>query len=491
MVASQIAIEAFNINYQKELKPASAAKYGELAEQTIIFRYLSSSCLQKQSILMKTFLAPLLHKTGKIKLVITHFPITFYLFIGFSLFGFQTSSAQSPNTILPGAYQTQNYFKWIQHKNVALFANHTATIGNTHLVDTLLKAGIHIVKAFGPEHGFRGKADDGKVIADDIDPVTGIPIISLYGAKRKPTPDDLKDVDMIIIDIQDVGTRFYTFISSVQEILEAAFENNKSVILLDRPNPNGFYVDGPVLDTAYKSFVGMQPIPTVYGLTIGEYANMLIGEHWLSKEADRHFYENYAQHSFSKHLPSFLIVRCKNYDHNSKYQLPIPPSPNLPDMASVYWYAGNCLFEGTVLSEGRGTPHPFCYIGHPDLPNNMFLFTPVPGPGATNPKLNGKTCYGWNLYAPENEVLATIHNQLPVQYLIKAYALFPDKEHFFIIPKQGNEKMNAFNRLAGSDQLMKQIQAGLTEKEIRAGWQPQLSAFKKIRKKYLLYKDFN
>ncbi|MBY0348630.1 MAG: DUF1343 domain-containing protein [Hydrotalea flava] len=414
-----------------------------------------------------------------------------YLLLAVYLLIFNSNFAQATVPILPGAYQTQTYFKWLQHKNVALFANHTATIDDTHLADTLLKAGIHIVKAFGPEHGFRGKADDGKVIQDDIDLLTGIPIISLYGKKRKPTPDDLKNVDVIIIDIQDVGTRFYTFISSVQEMLEAAFENNKSVILLDRPNPNGFYVDGPVLDTAYKSFVGMQPIPTVYGMTIGEYANMLIGEHWLSKEADKHFYQYYAQHGFSRYLPSFLIVRCKNYDHNSKYRLPIPPSPNLPDMASVYWYAGNCLFEGTVLSEGRGTPHPFCYIGHPNLPKNLFAFTPTPGPGAANPKLNGVTCYGWNLYQPEKEVLQAINNHLPIQYILKAYALFPDKAHFFILPKKGNEKFNAFNRLAGSNQLMKQIQAGLTEDEIRASWQPQLEVFKKIRKKYLLYKDFN
>lgn len=403
---------------------------------------------------------------------------------------YENSFAQFSNHILPGAYQTQNYFKWLEHKNVALFANHTATIGTTHLVDTLLKEGISVVKAFGPEHGFRGKADDGKIISDDIDSITGIPIISLYGAKRKPTPNDLKNVDIVVIDIQDVGTRFYTFISSVQEMVEAAFENNISVILLDRPNPNGFYIDGPTLDTAFRSFVGMQPVPTVYGMTIGEYMNMLIGEHWLSKQADQHYFENYARHDFSKHLPSFLIVRCKNYDHNSKYQLPIPPSPNLPDMASVYWYAGNCLFEGTVLSEGRGTPHPFCYIGHPDLPKNLFSFIPQPGPGASNPKLNGKTCYGWNLYASNEAVLAAIHHQLPIQYLIKAYQLFPDKKNFFIIPKQGNQHMNTFNRLAGSEQLMKQIQAGLTEEEIRASWQPQLDAFKKIRKKYLLYKDF-
>jgi len=398
--------------------------------------------------------------------------------------------SQPKNDILPGAYQTQNYFKWLKYKRVALFANHTATIEHKHLIDTLINAGFHVVKAFGPEHGFRGTADDGKVINDTIDPITGIPIISLYGNKRKPTPEDLQDVDVILIDIQDVGTRFYTFISSVQEILEAAFENNKSVILLDRPNPNGFYIDGPVLDTTYRSFVGMQPIPIVYGMTIGEYANMLIGEHWLSKPADRNFYEHYAQHEFSKYLPSFLIVRCKNYDHTSKYQLPIPPSPNLPDMASVYWYAGNCLFEGTVLSEGRGTPHPFCYIGHPSLPDTLFSFIPKPGPGAANPKLNGQTCFGWNLFAPEQDVLASINNHLPIQYLLKAYQLFPDKAHFFILPKNGDKKMSGFNRLAGTDELMKQIEAGLSEKSIRESWQPKLQAFKKIRKKYLLYKDF-
>jgi uncharacterized protein YbbC (DUF1343 family) len=225
-------------------------------------------------------------------------------------------------------------------------------------------------------------------------------------------------------------------------------------------------------------------------MTIGEYAKVLISEHWLSKQADRNFYEHYALHEFSIYLPSFLIVRCKNFDHNCKYQLPIPSSPNLPDMASVYWYAGNCLFEGTVLSEGRGTPHPFCYIGHPSSPDTLFSFIAKPGPGAANPKVNGQTCFGWNLFAPEQEVLNSINNHLPIQYLLKAYQFFPDKTHFFMLPKYGDKKMSAFNRLAGTDELKKQREAGLSEGSISASWQPKLQAFKKIRKKYLLYKDF-
>lgn len=393
--------------------------------------------------------------------------------------------------ILPGAYRTEVYLPLLKGKHVAIFANHTATIGNKHLVDTLVKLGINIVKAFGPEHGFRGTADDGKKIDDATDSATGIPIISLYGKKRKPSAADLSNVDIVLIDIQDVGTRFYTFISSVQEIMESAFENGKPLILLDRPNPNGFYVDGPVLDTAYRSFAGMQPVPTVYGMTIGEYAMMIAGEKWLSPKANEK-YDYYKRAKNSKDtLFHFLVIKCAHYDHNSKYVLPVNPSPNLPDMACVYWYASNCLFEGTVLSEGRGTDHPFCIIGHPLLPDTMFAFTPASRPGAANPKQKGKICYGWNLFKSNKEVLKEINGRLQLKYLLRAYQLFPDKENFFNKPKSGKIADYGINRLAGSDQLIRQIMDGKTEDEIRAGWQPGLNAFKKIRKKYLLYKDFN
>lgn len=413
-------------------------------------------------------------------------------------------------TILPGAYQTQQYIPLLKNKRVAIFANATATIGNRHLVDTLQKLGINIVKAFGPEHGFRGTSDAGETVDTYTDSATGIPVISLYGRKRRPSTEDLKDVDVLLFDIQDVGTRFYTFISSLEEFLESAIENNKPLLILDRPNPNGFYVDGPVLDTAYKSFVGMQPIPIVYGMTIGEYALYLCGERLRLSDSLTYTFEalitddlairrnkkNYASVFSITHAKEIeahgdlFIIPCLNYTHKSKYILPIKPSPNLPDMPSIYWYASTCLFEGTVLSEGRGTDHPFCIFGHPSLPTNLFSFIPTSRNGAKDPKLKDQLCYGWNLFGSNKEVLNEIDNQVQLKYLIKAYQLFPDKENFFIKPKKDIPTAYAFNRLAGTQDLIEQIKSGKTEAQIRASWQPALKKFKEVRKKYLLYEDF-
>lgn len=406
-----------------------------------------------------------------------------------SFFGNSSLLAQEKN-ILPAACRTEVYLPLLKGKRVGIFANHTATIGNRHLVDTLLSRGIIITKAFGPEHGFRGTADAGEKIENYKDPVTGIPVISLYGKKRKPSAEDLADVDVLLFDIQDVGTRFYTYISSLQEFMEAAFENSKPLMILDRPNPNGFYVDGPVLDTAYRSFVGMQPIPVVYGMTMAEYAFMLAGERWLSEKAnEKHDYYKRAENSKDTAF-HFQVIKCANYTHKSKYQLPVKPSPNIPDMASVYWYASTCYFEGTALSEGRGTDHPFVIFGHPSLPKNLFSFTPTSRDGARNPKLADQLCYGWNLYGTNVEVLKQVDNKVQIKYLLEAYRLFPEKEKFFNIPKTGNPLNNAFNRLAGNKELMEQIKVGKTEAEIRQSWEPGLQAFKKIRKKYLLYPDF-
>jgi uncharacterized protein YbbC (DUF1343 family) len=410
------------------------------------------------------------------------------------IIAFSTAAAaqnrKAPTEIMPAAYRTQVYVPMLKGKRVAIFANHTATIGTVHLVDTLLKLGVNITVAFGPEHGFRGTADAGEKVDTYIDPTTKIPVISLYGKKRKPTPEDLKDVDIMLFDIQDVGTRFYTYISSLQEYMEAAFENSKPLMILDRPNPNGFYVDGPVLDTAYKSFVGMNPIPTVYGMTIGEYAFMVAGEQWLSPKAN----EKYAYYKTAENSKDtafhFQLIKCASYTHSSKYILPIKPSPNLPDMASIYWYASTCLFEGTVLSEGRGTEHPFCIFGHPSLPKTYFPFTPQPMEGAKEPKLKGQQCYGWNLYGPDAAIRQVIGNQVQIKYILDAYKLFPDKENFFIKPKSGNMELSFFNKLAGNKELMQQIKDGKTEAEIRASWKPKLDAFKEIRKKYLMYEDF-
>ena len=396
----------------------------------------------------------------------------------------------STSDILPAAYRTQVYLPLLKGKRVGIFANHTATIGNKHLVDTLLSLGIKITKAFGPEHGFRGTADAGEKVENYIDPTTGIPVISLYGKKRKPSAEDLADVDILLFDIQDVGTRFYTFISSLQEFMEAAFENSKPLMILDRPNPNGFYVDGPVLDTAFKSFVGMQPIPVVYGMTMAEYAFMISGERWLSAKAnEKHDYYKRAENSKDT-LFHFQVIKCANYTHKRKYILPIKPSPNIPDMASVYWYGSTCLFEGTILSEGRGTDHPFTIFGHPSLPKNLYAFTPTSRDGAKEPKLKDQLCYGWNLFGSNEQVLQQVDNKVQIKYLLEAYKQFPDKENFFIKNKTGNPLYNSFNRLAGSNELMEQIKAGKTEKEIRNSWQPRLDTFKKIRKKYLLYADF-
>lgn len=404
-------------------------------------------------------------------------------------------TAVSAKPILPGAYQTWEYLPRIKGKRVGIFANHTATIGKTHLVDSLKKLGIQITKIFGPEHGFRGDADAGEKVGDYTDKKTGIQVVSLYGKKRKPSAEDVADVDVLIFDIQDVGVRFYTYISSLQEFMESAIEHEKPLLIFDRPNPNGYYVDGPVLDTAFKSFVGMQPIPVVYGMTMGEYANFLVGQGLLDKQVmvkmmlgkvKKHFDNGDSTNGG----PNITIIKNLNYSHKMQYNLPVKPSPNLPTSGSIFWYPSTCFFEGTVLNEGRGTPHPFQVFGHPSLPKTMYAFTPVSRDGAKNPKLENQTCYGWNLV--DQPVLQKAPMTLQLHYLLQAYRLFPDKANFFIGPKKENPKPTEFffNKLAGNAELMQQIKAGKTEKEIRASWQPKLEAFKKIRKKYLLYEDF-
>jgi uncharacterized protein YbbC (DUF1343 family) len=385
--------------------------------------------------------------------------------------------------VIPGAERMQVYLPMLKGKSVAVFANQTSMVKQTHLVDTLLSSGIKVVKIFGPEHGFRGDADAGEHVSDAKDKKTGIPVISLYGNHKKPTPEDLKGVDILIFDIQDVGVRFYTFISSLQYYLEAALENHKPVLILDRPNPNGFYVDGPVLDMNFKSFVGMQPIPVVYGMTIGEYALMLAGENWLSKEANAINAYNVTTKPTADTPFHIQVIKCKNYDHNTKYELPVMPSPNLKEMQSIYLYPSTCFFEGTVLSEGRGTDKPFQIFGHPTLPNNLYAFTPKPNAGAKNSKCFNQQCYGWNLSGSIEELLERLNSSIHLEYLIDAYKLFPGKDTFFL-------KNNFFNKLAGNDILMQQVKEGKSEIEIKKSWQPGLADFKAKRKKYLLYTDF-
>ncbi|MCW3467390.1 exo-beta-N-acetylmuramidase NamZ family protein [Chitinophaga nivalis] len=369
--------------------------------------------------------------------------------------------AQYADHIIPGAAQTSRYLPLLKNKRVALLVNQTAMIDRTHLVDSLLKLNVRIQKIFSPEHGFRGNADAGEKVGNSTDPKTGLPIISLYGKHRKATAADLQDVDILIFDIQDVGTRFYTYISSLQELMESAAASNKTLLILDRPNPNGDYVDGPVLDTAYRSFVGMQPIPIVHGMTVAEYARMLNGERWLSKGVQCNI----------KYIP------CENYSHKVYYRLPVKPSPNLPNMAAIHLYPSLCFFEGTAVSLGRGTDKPFQVFGAPGFPKNGYSFTPRSTAGAKDPVLKDQLCYGFDL-SNTPEAAPGKDRQIVLRWLIEAYHLYPEKDKFF---------NPFFNKLAGNATLMQQIKTGVSESDIRKSWEPGLAKFKVIRAKYLLY----
>ena len=388
----------------------------------------------------------------------------------------QTNTA----TIMPGAERMEVYLPMLKGKAVAVYANQTSMVKNTHLVDTLVKIGINVVKIFGPEHGFRGTASAGEEVGNTIDKKTGIKIISLYGDHKKPTAADFDGVDVVVFDIQDVGVRFYTYISSLEYLMDAVLENHKPLLILDRPNPNSFYVDGPVLDKKYKSFIGMQSVPVVYGMTIGEYALMLAGEKWLSPKANEINAYNVSTQPTADTPFHVQVIKCKNYNHKSKYILPVMPSPNLKNMQSIYLYPSTCFIEGTVLSEGRGTDQPFLYIGHPDLPNNLFSFIPKPNEGAKSSKCYNQVCYGWDLSGTIQETLKKVNCKIQLKYLLDAYQLFPGKDSFFL-------KNNFISKLAGNDDLSKQVRDGKTEAAIKASWEPALSNFKAIRKKYLLY----
>jgi uncharacterized protein YbbC (DUF1343 family) len=367
--------------------------------------------------------------------------------------------------LFTGAEQMGKYLPMLKGKRVAVFANATSMVGRSYLVDTLVKLGVNIRTIFSPEHGFRGDADAGATVGNQVDFKTGIPIVSLYGSKVKPGFSDLEGIDVMVFDIQDVGVRFYTYISSLQKYMEAAIENHLPLIVLDRPDPNGSYVDGPVLDTAFRSFVGEEPVPVVYGMTIGEYAQMLLGEGWVKRDAAFRLF----------------VIPCKGYTHHSVYALPVKPSPNLPNMQSIYLYPSLCLFEGTGVSLGRGTSKPFQQFGAPSFPGSLYHFVPESVPGALKPPLMGQTCYGYDLSGID--VARETGNRMSLQWLLKAYSLYPDKEHFF------NGNGSGFDRLAGSSVLRQQLRDGLTEAEIRKSWEPALEYFKLIRKKYLLYAE--
>ena len=373
----------------------------------------------------------------------------------------------SQNKVIVGAERPELYLSTILENRVGVVANQTSRVKKEHLVDVLLNEGVNVIKVFSPEHGFRGKSDAGEKVKDEIDLHTGLPIYSLYGkSKRKPSKEILKDIDIIVFDLQDVGVRFYTYISTLHYVMEACAENNVQLIVLDRPNPNGFYVDGPILDLKFRSFVGMHPVPVVHGMTIGEYANMINGEKWLN---------NMIQCSLE-------IIPCLNYNHNTRYVLPIPPSPNLPNMRSVYLYPSLCFFEGTNISIGRGTSFPFQVFGAPYFTNKEFSFTPKATFGAKNPKYKSITCYGSDL---RNISLDTLKKtkKLNLNWLVNSYKISEDSEDFF-------NKNNFFQLLSGTDKLMNLIKGGANSKHIYETYQKELNEFKTIRKKYLLYEDF-
>lgn len=374
------------------------------------------------------------------------------------------------NEIRTGAEQTEQYLPYLKGKRVGMVVNPTSIIGKETSVDSLLKLGVNIVKIFGPEHGFRGNASAGIHVNDAIDTKTGIPAVSLYGKHLTPTKEELADVDVMVFDIQDVGVRFYTYINTLQHVMEACAAQNKEVLILDRPNPNGFYIDGPILDPKLVSGIGLQPIPIVHGLTVGEYAQMLNGEGWLK----------------NKLKCKIKIIKVANYNHDLPYELPVKPSPNLNTAQSILLYPTTCLFEGTYLNHGRGTLFPFTILGAPALKGKYsFSFTPKSIKGMAETPLHvNKVCYGLDLRNYDTEKIRQ-DKALNLNWLIELYQAYPNKADFFNY-KLSNQ-MNNFDKLAGDSSLRLQIIAGKSEKEIRASWEPGLTRYKTMRKKYLLY----
>ena len=400
------------------------------------------------------------------------------LFLALTLFCFNSCTISSQeksklfqnDQIVTGAERISAYLPILQGKTVGMVVNQTSIVGKrqTHLVDTLRSLGVEIKVIFAPEHGFRGKADAGEKVDNTVDAKTGIPIISIYGKKRKPDATDLAGVDLLLFDIQDVGVRFYTYISTLQEIMEVAAEFKLPFLLLDRPNPNGHYVDGPILDKQFKSFVGMQSVPIVYGMTIGEYAYMLNNEGWLANNAKC----------------NLEIIKCEKYNHSSFYELPIKPSPNLPNAKAIYLYPSVCFFEGTDVSCGRGTDKQFQVYGSPKYAATAatFTFTPKPNEGAKDPYFNGKLCNGKDLSTMTIKELQNLQ-KVDVSFVLDAYKNYAPKDSFFL-------KGNFFEKLSGTADFRQQIKARKSAAEIHATWEKGIADFKKIRKRYLLYADF-
>lgn len=377
---------------------------------------------------------------------------------------FTFGQLKKPVDLLTGADQSGAYLPLLHGKNVGVLANQTSMKGDLHIVDFLIQSKVSLKRVFSPEHGFRGKASAGEKVNSALDEKTGLPIVSLYGKNKKPTAEQLKGLDVVIFDIQDVGARFYTYISTMTYVMEACAENHVTLLILDRPNPNGYYVDGPVLKKGFESFVGLHPVPIVHGMTVAEYAQMVNGEAWLKNGIKC----------------KLQIVKCKNYDHKTTYDLPVKPSPNLPNGYAIDLYPSLCLFEGTNVSVGRGTDFPFQQIGAPYFPKGTTTFTPKSNEGAKNPKYQGQLCNGFIL---QDFAQYYVHGlgEIYLFWLVEAYKQAPNKDKFFT---------SFFNTLAGTDELKKQIKAGMSAMEIRESWRDDVNKFKNIRQKYLLYPDF-
>lgn len=379
-------------------------------------------------------------------------------------------SEKKPKAIITGADQVSAYLPYLKGKRIAMVVNQTSIIGKKPSVDSLLALGINVVKVFGPEHGFRGNASNGAKVDDNTDPKTGIPIISLYGKNKKPSKEHLADVDLVVFDIQDVGCRFYTYINTLNHVMEGCAENNKELVILDRPNPNGYIVDGPMLEEHLHSGIGMHPIPITHGMTMGEFAQMINGEGWIP----------------NKIQCKLRIIKIANYNHDMPYELPVFPSPNLNSQQSILLYPSICLFEGTIISQGRGTYIPFTVLGAPALKGKYeFNFKPVSIPGMSETPLHqNEECYGLDLRKYDTSELRK-SKKLNLKWMMELYKAYPYKEKFF--DRSYSKQMGDINKLAGTEKFKQQIIDGVSEEEIRKSWEPGLTAYKTMRKKYLLY----
>lgn len=401
--------------------------------------------------------------------------LTLCMFLSFIVKAQQPLRILDYNTVTTGAERFNEYLPLLKKKKVAIVTNVTGVVAQKSIIDTLLSRGVKIVKIFGPEHGFRSNVDAGLQVKNNKDAKTGIPVISLYGANKKPTREQLKNIDIVVYDIQDVGVRFYTYISTLTYVMQACAENKKPVIVLDRPNPNGFYIDGPVLTAPYRSFLGLHPVPVVYGMTCGEYAQMINQEGWLSSDTA----------AFQKNLGpaptlscELTVIAMKNYDRNCSYHLPVKPSPNIPNSISVLLYPSLGLFEGTIVSLGRGTHMPFQVVGHPAFSDTSFGFTPLPTPLNKEPRYVNKRCYGLDLRY--SDYINDHPHRLELRWLQRLSIDLRSKNFF---------EQN-FNYHTGNRDLQEQLKAGMSLEDIRKSWQPGIQDFKKIREKYLLYGDF-